>query len=144
MGYITQGTVQVELKPQSETAIEVRINPVQEFAVKYRQKDKDRDTDYIIFISDDLPTPSARAEPLDARAVQKAHTFSAPLTLERALTDAALKSIKLEIKVDFYAVHTNTASTCGKREPPDKSEPLGNIVSIKIPATPPTPRADTV
>lgn len=51
----------------------------------------------------------------DTKAVEKAHTFEAPNTLERALADAALNSIAVEIKVDF-----STAP---------------EIASVKIPAT---------
>lgn len=109
MMYVTNGTVQIELKTR---ATEITINPVQGFTVKYRE------TDYIVFMPDELPSSSAGAKLLDAKAVEKTRTFSAPVSLKRALTDAALKSIKLEIKVDFSKT-------------PEQKE----IVSIKIPAT---------
>jgi hypothetical protein len=105
--YVTQGTVQVELKAQSKTAIEIRINPVRGFTVTYREKD------YIVFVRDSAtPPPDA----LDAKAFEKTQTFSAPPDLKQALTDAALKGSMMEIKVDF-------------------SKTPGQIVSITIPAT---------
>jgi hypothetical protein len=88
MDYVTQGTVQVEFSVK--TAIDVRINPVQEFTVRYREKD------YTVFMTDDPK--------VDAKAVEKDHAFRVPNTLERVLNDAALKNITVEIKVDFSKV----------------------------------------
>ena len=99
MDYVTQGTVQVEF---SGATIDVRINPVQEFTVRFRDKD------YTVFMADDPKV-------VDARAFGKAQKFKAPKDLERALNDAASKSIAVEIKVD--------------------SSKAPKIVSVKIPAT---------
>jgi hypothetical protein len=105
MQYVTQGTVQVELTGKT---IDVRINPVQEFTVSYREKN------YIVFMPDFIPDGS---KPLDTKAVEKTHPFKTTNTaFTQALTDAASKSIKVEIKVDF-------------------SKAPEEIVSIKIPAT---------
>lgn len=134
MAYVTQGTVQVELKPQSkeaqsETAIEIRINPVQEFTVKYRKKDKDRETDYIVFMPDN-------AQSSCAKVFEKVQPFTftpASADFVKALTDAALRSIKIEIKGDFPPADDNPSQ--------GKTPPKINIVSIKVPAT---LRSDTV
>jgi hypothetical protein len=104
MMYVTRGTVQVELKTPSGTPIEIRINPIQEFTVKYDGKD------YIIFM------PDGATPPPEAKAFEKMQTFSAHPDLKQALTDAALNSSRVEIKVDF-------------------SKTPGTIVSIKIPAS---------
>ena len=103
--YVTQGTVQVELKTQPKTDIEIRINPVQDFAAKYGEEV------YIVFL------PVSATPQLDAKAVnKKTQTFSASLRLARVLTCAAFKSSRVELIVDFA------------KTPPE-------IVSIKIPAT---------
>jgi hypothetical protein len=84
MDYVTQGTVQVEF---SGTTIDVMINPVQEFTVRYRDKD------YTVFMADE---PNEEGP----KAFEKAHKFKAPKNLERPLIDAASKSIAVEIKID--------------------------------------------
>lgn len=100
MKYVTQGTVQVEFNRKGRI---VMINPVQEFRVSYRDKD------YTVFMPDNPKVV------VDAKAFEKASTFKAPKTLERALNDAAFQRTVVEIKVDFSKTH--------------------KIVSIKIPAT---------
>ena len=104
--YVTQGTVQVEL---TGATILVGINPVQDFTVKYCRGD------YIVFMPDSA-TLLPEAKLLDAKACQKSQKFSAPPDLKQVLTDAALSSNSVEVKVDL------------SKEP-------GEIVSIKIPAT---------
>jgi hypothetical protein len=104
--YQTQGTVQVEL---TGATIGVGINPVQEFAVKYCRGD------YIVFMPDST-TLLPNVKLLDAKACEKSQIFSARPDLKQALTDAALKGSRVEVKVDF-------------------SKTPGEIVSIKIPAT---------
>ena len=87
MEFLTQGTVQVELTP-SGTSIKIRINPVQDFSVKHGGND------YIVFM------PDSTTAPLDAKAFEKTEAFEADIAdpVLRVLTDAALKSIKIEIK----------------------------------------------
>ena len=104
MTYVARGTVQVELSENSDKEpINVWINPTQEFTVTY---DKD---DYIVFMSDNA------ASLQDAKVFKKTQTFTAPFGLAQALTDAASKCTKIEIKIETSA-----------------GQPA--IVSIKVPA----------
>jgi hypothetical protein len=106
MEYLTQGTIQVEL---TGTAIQVRINPIQNFIVKHNGKD------YIVFMPD-----SMTARMLDLKAFEKTQSFSAPPDLASALTDVAVKETKIEIKIN---------------DPSTRPKAAYNIASIKIPAT---------
>ena len=85
MLYVTQGTVQVELK--TETDIKIRINPTQEYTVRRENQD------YIVFIQDDPKTHS------EAQVFKKNTIFIAITNslLVQSLIDAAFQQTKIEI-----------------------------------------------
>lgn len=136
MMYVTQGTVQVEFcvevcdKAQTKAlAIAVRINPVQDFAVKLCKED------CIVFVKEEFLKPDNKAKQADAKVFKNAQEFlidpvlAECSTFQQVLTHAARERTKIEIKISL----------------PDKIQPAEDIkikiVSIKIPAT---LQADTV
>ncbi len=128
MMYVTHGTIQVEFckKAQIEDiAIVVRINPVQDFTVKLCKED------CIVFVPEEFQKPDNKAKQAGAKVFKKTQefeldpVFAKHFTFQQVLTDAALKGTKIEIKISLP-------------DPPDKTQPVEdiiNIVSIKIPAT---------
>lgn len=122
MSYVTQGTVQVELK--TETDIKIRINPTQEYTVKREKQD------YIVFIQDD---PKAHPE---AQIYEKNTIFTTTITTKnslfvQSLIDAAFQQIKIEIKA---ALKLSAKEKSQKPQTPAPSSISIEIESIKIPA----------
>ena len=113
MTYITQGTIQVELK--NRTAVEIRINPAQDYSVKHEKSG--RKTDYIVFIND---------QSHEAKVFEKTQMFiSGQSDFLQHLTDAAFKQSKIELRVTSFNDGKSISGAAVEIE----------IESIKIPAT---------
>ncbi|HEY6348784.1 MAG TPA: hypothetical protein VI636_05180 [Candidatus Angelobacter sp.] len=86
MAYVTQGTIQVELKNGADT--EVRINPAEEYRVVHNSKA------FIVFIDEtNDPTPKARL-------FKQTDIFTAKSLLVHGVISAAIQQVKIEIKIN--------------------------------------------
>lgn len=127
MSYVTQGTVQIELNAgtgaNDKNEITVTINPAQDYTVRHNSKT------FIVFIADESKdqkmeagTGEPKGQPFRTIAFEKTQSFiitsenskNPESSLVRSLVDAALKQIKIEVKI----------------------QPPNVIESVKIPATP--------
>lgn len=119
MSYVTRGKVQVELKTGNDE-IEIRIDPVQEYAVKHKK-------DALIVFIDDIDD-GPENQPLDAIAFKNTQKFTTKCTkccdIARVLTNAAFKQIVIEIKIKEKPILSS----------PPGSDPI-EIESIRIPGT---------
>jgi hypothetical protein len=130
MAYVTQGTVQVELKNQTDKTqtITIRINPTQDYVVKRGKED------YIVFIQDD---PKAHPE---AKVFERNTIFTTtnPFFVQ-SLINGAFQQTKIEIKVAF---EQDEKEGKNKKFPTPEANSSASplsisivIESVKIPAT---------
>lgn len=89
MSYVTQGTVQIEIKAGADSAI--RINPVQDYSVKRNGKT------FTVFTSHDPKTPGIKATALIFDAAE-VFTIRDPEFLQ-PLIEASAKGTKIEIVI---------------------------------------------
>lgn len=156
MSYVTQGTVQIELKTgtgaNDTNDITVTINPAQDYTVRHDSKT------FIVFIEDEPKDQPAEAgagkpkvQPRRTMAFEKTQIFTirtenskkAESPLVQSLVDAALKRTKIEVKiVESVKKKTREAAKKNLKKTQDADtntevqSPRYVIESIKIPATP--------
>jgi hypothetical protein len=117
MSYVTQGTIQVELKTGAKTITEIAIsiNPAQDYTVTHEKNAKKRE--YIIFIDDQFN---------EAKIFEKTRVFTTDQTeFLQYLIGAAFKQIRMEIRIKDPKPRKASSSRT-----PVKIE----IESVKIPA----------
>jgi hypothetical protein len=87
MLYVTQGTVQVKRK--TETDADVCINPIPDYAVKHNGKE------FIVFVEAD-----AQSSQPQSKVLEKTKAFAVEKYLVEMLTKAAFKGTKIEITMN--------------------------------------------
>jgi fructose-specific component phosphotransferase system IIB-like protein len=120
MSYVTQGTVQIERKTETEAVIFISSTP--NYAVKHNEKD------YVVFVEAKSSQPDAESTQLNAELKpqsrlfdKKTQHFTAEVYLIEMLIKAAFKKTCIEITITID-------------DPPKEDPP--KITALKIPAMP--------